>query len=235
MNREYHKWYSPTLQRNMEMLIFGHAGAPFIVFPSSMGAFFEYEDRGMVAAVRDRFEEGAVQVFCVDSVDSESWYNRRIHPRDRVLRHMAYERYILDEVVPLIRTRNWGDITATGCSFGGYHALNIALRHPGVIKGALSMSGAFDIHSFLNGYWDDNCYFNCPPDYLSNLNDSWYMDRYREQKLVLATGDHDICLNDNLRMDGIMNGKQIPHWLDIWDEGMKHDWPWWRKMAVKFL
>ncbi len=39
MTRDHHKWFSRSLNRDMEMLIFGHDGPPVIVFPSSMGAF----------------------------------------------------------------------------------------------------------------------------------------------------------------------------------------------------
>jgi esterase/lipase superfamily enzyme len=100
----------------------------------------------------------------------------------------------------------------------------------------VSMGGAFDIHQFLNGYYDDNCYFNCPPDFLPNLTDERYLSEYRNgMKMVLATGETDICLNENLRLDGILNGKQIPHWLDVWGDGTGHDWPWWQRMAVKFF
>ena len=53
--------------------------------------------------------------------------------------------------------------------------------------------------------------------------------------MVLATGETDICLNENLRLAGIMDGKQIPHWLDVWGDGTGHDWPWWQRMAVKFF
>ena len=52
MNREYHKWHSPALGRDMELLVFGHAGTPYLVFPTSMGRFFDYENRGMIDAVR---------------------------------------------------------------------------------------------------------------------------------------------------------------------------------------
>ena len=45
MNREYHKWYSNALRRDMELLIFGHSGIPLLVFPTSMGRFFDYESR----------------------------------------------------------------------------------------------------------------------------------------------------------------------------------------------
>src|ERR1700719_596773 len=51
MNREYHKWYSPRLGRDMELLVFGHAGLPVLVFPTSGGRFYEFEDRGMVGAL----------------------------------------------------------------------------------------------------------------------------------------------------------------------------------------
>jgi esterase/lipase superfamily enzyme len=169
-------------------------------------------------------------------VDAESWYNKAVPPRERAHRHTEYDRYLFDEIVPFIRSRNRSDLLiTTGCSFGGYHAVNFALRHPDVVTGAVSMGGAFDIHQFLNGYYDDNCYYNCPPDFLPNLTDPWYLDRYRRQKLVLATGESDSCLDENIRLSGIMNAKEIPHWLDVWGDGAGHDWYWWQQMAVKFF
>jgi esterase/lipase superfamily enzyme len=58
MQREYHRWYSHRLGRDMELLIHGHAGAPVLIFPTSLGRFFEYEDRGMVAALGDYLDQG---------------------------------------------------------------------------------------------------------------------------------------------------------------------------------
>ena len=184
MKREYHKWSLPALGRDMELLVFGHAGPPALVFPTSCGRFFEFEDRGMVNAVHDKLEHGHLQLFCVDSVDSESWYNRSVSPRWRIARHMQYEQYLMQEVLPFLRQQNQSSqLAAVGCSFGGYHALNIALRHPDVFTAMLSMSGAFDTSSFLSGYYDDDCYFNIPMHYLPNINDPWYLDRYRRNKL----------------------------------------------------
>ena len=123
MNREYHKAYSQELQRDMEALVFGHAGARLLVFPTSRGRFFEYEDRGMIGVLAPKIERGELQVFCTDSVDTESWYNRGVHPRLRVLRHLQYERYILHEFLPFVRWKNQASqLAVTGCSFGGYHA-----------------------------------------------------------------------------------------------------------------
>ena len=99
MNREYHKGYSQELHREMDLLVFGHAGTPLLVFPTSMGRFFEYEDRGMIGALAHKIERGELQVFCPDAVDTESWYNKGVHPKVRVMRHLQYERYILHEMI----------------------------------------------------------------------------------------------------------------------------------------
>ena len=58
MNREYHKAYSQELHRDMEALVFGHAGTPLMVFPTSQGRFFEYEDRGMIGALAAKIDSG---------------------------------------------------------------------------------------------------------------------------------------------------------------------------------
>ena len=172
MKREYHKWFSPSLGREMEMLVHGHGGLPAVVFPSSQGRFFEFEDQGMVGAVADKIERGELQLFCVDSVDGESWYNREVPPRWRVARHMQYEKYVMDEVMPLLRRMNWNPLRiAMGCSFGGYHAATMSFRWPEVFTGFLSMSGAFDVSNFLRGYYDEDAYMNLPTHFLRNLND----------------------------------------------------------------
>ena len=103
MQRQYIKWHSPSLHRDMELLAFGDRGFPVLVFPTSGGRFCEYEDRGMVNALRPKIERGELQVICVDSVDQESWYNRSIHPADRLHRQNAFDAYLANEVAPFMR------------------------------------------------------------------------------------------------------------------------------------
>ena len=236
MRRDYHNWYSHRLGRHMELLAYGHAGTPVLVYPTSRGRFFEYENSGMIHVLSQKIESGNLQVFCVDSIDAESWYNRSLHPHDRVQRHVAYEEYVLYEVFPLMKGKSGAQqISTTGCSLGAYHALNFALRHPDVASVCVSMSGAFDMRPFMDGYYDNDFYFNNPPDYLPNMNDTWFLERYRQMRWVLAAGDWDICLGENFHMADILGRKNIPHWLDIWTGGERHDWPLWQRMAVKFF
>jgi esterase/lipase superfamily enzyme len=236
MVREYHKWTSSRLSREMELLVFGHAGLPVVVFPTSGGRFFEFEDRGMVGALAGKIDAGQLQLYCVDSVNMESWYNRQVAPRRRIARQIEYENYVLREVVPLIRSKNPETrLTALGCSFGGYHAVNIALRHPDIFTGLLSISGAFDLVNFLDGYYDQDCYYNLPTHYVPHLNDPWFMERFRRNRLILATGWDDHCLGQNQELDRILSAKEIPHQLYIWETHNSHDWPTWERMVREYL
>jgi len=79
-----------------------------LVFPTAKGRFFEFEDRGMIASITERIQEGLFQVFCVDSLDAENWYNAALPPRDRILKHLLYERYIAEEVLPYATTSSRG-------------------------------------------------------------------------------------------------------------------------------
>jgi esterase/lipase superfamily enzyme len=235
MRRDYIKWYSPSLHRDMELLAYGERGFPVVVFPTSGGRFWEFEDRGMVDALAPKIERGELQVICVDSVDGESWYNKGAHPADRLHRQNAFDAYLVNEAAPFVRNRtSWPQMGATGCSFGGYHAVNFALRHPAVVTYAVSMSGGFDIPKrFLDGYYDENAYFHSPLDYLPNLNGQ-LLEQCRRNYLVLAVGNHDPLFDQNVRLAHLLGVKHIPHSLDVW-EGFGHDWPWWHQMAIKFF
>lgn len=236
MHRDYIRWFSPSLHRDMELLVFGDAGFPVIVFPTSYGRFFEFEDRGMVGTLAPRIERGDLQLICVDSVDLESWFNKNTHPADRLHRQNAFDAYLVNEVCPFIRNREWdGKIGSAGCSFGGYHAINFALRHPDVVAYAVSMSGAFDIpHRFLDGFYNQDAYYHAPLDYMRQLSDAWHLGNMRSNHYALIVGNHDPLVDQNMKLAHEFGIKQIPHRLDVW-EGFCHDWPWWQKMAQKFF
>ncbi len=235
MNREYHRWFSPHLGRDMEMLVFGHAGARVLVFPTSQGRFFEFEDRGMVDALWDHVENGWIQIYCVDSVDAESFYNRAVHPRLRIERHLQYEQYILNEVLPFSEHKNGNPfLIVLGASFGAYHAVNFAFRHPDRVGRVLGMSGKYDISSFFDGYYDTDIYLNIPLHYIPNLTDPWYISHMQRMDIIFAIGREDPNVEENRRLSGILWEKGIGNALREWD-GWAHDWPWWRQMVRLYI
>ena len=149
---------------------------------------------------------------------------------------MQYEAYLLHEVVPFIREKNRDPrLLALGCSFGGYHAVNIALRHPELFSGFFSMSGAFDLTFFFRATTTRTATYNLPTHYLPRLEDPWFLDRFRANSYVLATGWDDQCLAQNQQLDRILSEKGIPHQFHVWDAANSHDWPTWRRMVQQYL
>jgi esterase/lipase superfamily enzyme len=235
MQRDYVRWWSPNLHRDMEFLWYGHWGRPVLLFPTSAGAFWENEDRGLVASVADKIDGGEIQVICVDTVNNESWYNKWAHPHDRIRRHEEYDRYLRDELVPYIQHRaERNDLIVYGASFGAYHAANFAARHPDVVRRAICFSGKYDIHDQLDGYWDDGAYFNCPTAFIPNL-DGEGAGRLSGVEWVIATGEHDSLVGDTRYFAGILASKGTPCHLEIWEGQFGHDWPWWTHHLRRFI
>ncbi|HEY5894236.1 MAG TPA: alpha/beta hydrolase-fold protein [Chthoniobacterales bacterium] len=242
MKRDYRKWYSPRLERDMEILVHGHAGARVIVFPSRLGRFYDFEDHGMVEVLRSQVESGGLQLFCVDSVDEESFYCSWKTGRQRLERHMQYERYILDEVLPLSEELNPASfLIAHGCSLGAFHAMNIALRHPQLFGKVIAFSGRFDLTStppdfqnLFDGYYDEEVYFNTPTHFLPNLTDEAVLQYVRKMEIILAIGDEDPFFENNQLLSRILWEKGAWNAMHIW-QGRAHRFRYWRQMAKLYF
>lgn len=234
MRRDYHRWYSPSLGREMELLVFGHGGAPVIVFPTSHGRFHEFEDRGMVAALEHQIRQGWYQLFCIDSVFSESWYNYGLDTDARMWREEQYEHYLLTEVLPLIRSLN-GDpyLIAAGCSFGATEAVIFTLRHPGVVRRVVGMSGLYDLRRFF-GRYTHSLYFHNPVDFVPGLGDIWTLSRLRDTDIILAIGRDDPSAWSNELLSRQLWERGVGNALRVWD-GWCHDWPYWKRMITHYI
>ncbi len=235
MRRVFHRWYSSNLRRDMDLLAFGHAGARVLIFPTSCGRFFDWEDRGMIAHLAGPIEAGQIMVFCVDSVDRESWYASHRQPWERAARQEEYDRYLIQEVVPLVERHDPTPFLITvGGSFGGYHALNFGLRHPDHVHRILSMSGLCDIRRFVGSYYDPTVYFNNPVDFIANEQDPNRLSALRQLDIILAVGRDDGLRESNERLSALLWKKDIGNALRIWD-GFAHDWPVWQQMLDCYL
>jgi esterase/lipase superfamily enzyme len=242
MNREYHKWYSSRMQREMELLVFGHGGRAVLFFPTRMARFYDYENWGIVNALSERIDNGELQLFCVDSVDNESFYNDSIHPADRINRHLQYEQYILNEVVPLMQAKNSnGYLEVAGCSMGAYHAANLALKHPQLFKRVICMSGRYDLtqsiqdfRDLFDGYHNGDIYFNMPQQFLANISDCRLLNLIREMEIILAIGETDPFISDNYYFTQQLWAKGIANQMYVWS-GFAHRPRYWRQMVALYL
>lgn len=235
MFRDYVRWWSPSLGRDMELLWFGKFGRPVMLFPTSCARFFEAEDCRLTDSLADKVDGGAIQLVCVDSVDGESWYNRHTHPSVRAARHAQYDAYLRNELVPHIFDRaQRGDLVVYGASFGAYHAANFAARYPDVVSRAICFSGLYDIHQFLDGDWGDTCYFHCPTAYIANMDGEW-VGKLSRVGWIIATGEFDTLAQKNRDFANLLSSKGIPNRLEVWPGVFGHDWPWWRENLRRFV
>jgi esterase/lipase superfamily enzyme len=242
MNREYHKWWSDRLKRDMELLVFGHAGAKVLVFPSRQARFYEYEKLGMVEALRHKIEQGSLQLFCVDSVDAESLYCKWAHPSRRIQRHIDFEEYILNEVLPFMQSRNSHEcVISHGVSLGAFHAANIAFRHPQHFKKLIAFSGRYDLtlniecfNDLFDGFYNDDVYFHTPIHFIPNLDCSWRLNKLREMDIKLVIGKDDPFFQNNEQLSSILSKKSISHQMLIWNE-RAHSGHYWRRMVSWYI
>ena len=241
MQTEYHKWFSTSLGHEMELKVYGYYGKPVLVFPAQAGSFHEFEDFGMIGVLAPFIESGQIRILTVNSLDGQTWANWDAHPADRGRRHQDYDRYIVEEVVPFMSQHCWDSkqkFMTTGVSMGAYHAANFFFRHPDIFDTVIALSGLYQLSLFIGDYMDDNVYFNTPLAYLPNLDDTWYLDQYRQSHIIIAVGQgpwEDDMLADTLALKHILEQKDIPHRIDIWGHDVNHDWPWWHKMLPYFL
>lgn len=248
MKTEWFKEYSNNLGRDMEFQVYGHAGKPVLVFPSQDGRWFDYANNGMIDAAAPYIDAGRIQMFCIDSNDQNSW--SRVNDwdnRNRIEQQEAYYHYVVDELVPRIYDINTAangghradGILTTGCSMGGFHALNFLLRRPDIFSGCIALSGAYNARLFFPDYMDDLVYNNSPVDYINGMPyDHPYVEMYRHRDIIICCGrgawEHPMQ-EDAQRMKELFEYKNIPAWVDFWGNDVAHDWPWWRKQLPYYL
>jgi esterase/lipase superfamily enzyme len=242
MKREYLRWYSQRLHRDMELLVFGHAGAKVLIFPTRDGRFWEYEELGLVGSLAGKLEAGYLQLYCIEGLATETFYSVQHHPADRVRRHDAFEEYILNEVLPLMAQKNPHECTIVhGCSLGAFQAANLVFRHPHLFRKLVAFSGRYDLTmkvecfgDLFDGYYDDAVYFHTPSHFLPGLACEWQLQRLRQVDIVLTIGDADPFLDNNRHLSRLLQDKNVGHQLHVWD-GRAHRAGAWRSMAPLYI
>ncbi len=232
-------WFSHNLGMEMPLVAYGHAGVPLLMFPTAAADYLEYERFYLVDVIQPFIEQGLLRAYSINSVNRYSLLNDKASPQWKAELLSRYDRYVMEEVLPLIRNECGPDARplTTGASLGAFLAANCYFRHPDEFRGTIAMSGSYDIRSYLPDYYDTNVYFNNPMDYLRNLDDDYYLPLLKKaDSIVITTGQGAYeAPNRSRDFSALLNKKGIPHLLDVWGHDVNHDWVWWRKMLPYFL
>ena len=241
--------FSDALQKEMHVIIYGNGAGdgngqgalPFIGFPTQNSMCRNYEDFGMIDVLRPYLESGRIQLFCVDTVDQDSWSCEDGINAWRTARQESYYHYIVDEVLPLVRECNHSGRMPflTGFSMGATHSAIMMFRRPDLFGGMIALSGVYDTAYFFGGYMDSTLYQNAPMIFLRNMpSDHPYIPMYNERNIIFCVGQgawEDEGVRTLRILEQIFREKGIRALCDFWGYDVNHDWPWWFKQMPYFL
>jgi esterase/lipase superfamily enzyme len=237
MLSEHHLVPSRVLDRGVHLWRFGHFGFPLLVFPSASGMAHEWQANGMVEALSDLIDGGRIKLYCTESNVSEAWTRRESDPAWRIQRHLAFERYVVEELAPMIREDCRSPqipIATSGTSLGAFYAANFVLKRPEIFNWALCMSGRYDVWEFNGGLGTPDTYHNNPMAYVPNLSGDELEHVRQRAHLTLVCGQgkwEDGNVEETQKFAGVLASKGIDHRLDIWGHDVSHEWVWWRRQA----
>lgn len=232
MERSLSSWYSPHLHKEMPIAVYGHYGFALLMVPTAAADYLEYERFELINSLSPLINAGKLKIFSVNSINTESWMNDHMNPRDKSIRHQQFNSYIFEEVVPFIKTHTdpRTSIVTCGASFGALHSMNLFLKRPDLINGVIGLSGVYDLTEYTKSYFDDDVYFNSPQHYIPNLTDHVVLEQIRKSYPIYifsGSGAHEDP-NASRSFASILYNKGITYELDIWGSEWPHDWQTWR-------
>ncbi len=239
MERKITSWYSSRLDKEMPVAVYGYYGFSLLLVPTAAADFLEYERFQLIDALAPHINSGKCKVFSINSINNESWLNTHMDPTHKAKRHMQFNEYVFEEVIPFIKTNtsNETPIIICGASFGALHSMNLFLKRPDLLNGVIGMSGVYDLTEYTRGFFSDDVYFNSPQHYMPNLSDHHLLEQIRQSRhihLFSGSGDYEDP-NASRSFAAVLYGKNINYELDIWGNEWRHDWNTWRVMLPEYL
>jgi esterase/lipase superfamily enzyme len=239
MQRHITSWFSPRLQKEMPVAVYGHYGFALLMVPTAAADYLEYERFQLIDSLAPFINGGKVKVFSINSINNESWMNNHMDPRHKVMRHRLYNEYVYREVVPFVKTHTSADtpIVICGASFGALHSMNLFLQRPDLLDGVISMSGVYDLTYYTRGFFDEDVYFNSPQHYIPNLTDHYILEQIRRSRhihIFSGSGSYEDP-NASRSFASLLYNKGIHYELDIWGPEWPHDWNTWRHVLPHYL
>ncbi len=232
-------WDSPRVEARINLVRWGHWGAPVLVFPTAGGDAEEIERFDVVQALWPLIEAGRIKVYSCDSLAGQVLVSGQHSPQYCATFQNRFDACVYHEIIPAIRADCAGadlPVITAGASIGAYNALATLCRHPDVVSAAIGLSGTYDLSRFLGGSLPQEFYFASPLHYLPALGDGAQLDALRTRFAIMAFGQgrwEDP--GESWRLAGVLGDKGVPNRVDAWGPEYDHDWPAWREMLPKYL
>ena len=239
MVRQDWSWHSPHLQREMGVARWGTYGKPVLLFPTSGADHLDVWRFKLVEVLRPLIESERIKLYTCRDNSRDTWVDLDMPPWKKAAGQAAFDRYLVDELLPHIREDCRGTeqrFACAGASLGGYQAVTAAAKHPDWFDLAVGMSGFYDLDVFMDRHRDENYYFNNALYFVPNLPEGRLLQRLQTTRFVIAGGtgkwEHP---DQGQRMARVLASKGVPVKLELWGAEWNHDWPTWRAMLPSVL
>lgn len=232
------RWHSNRVEAEVNLVRWGTAGTPLLIFPTAGGDFEEIERFHLVGSLQPLIDEGRVKVYSVDSLNGRTFFTGADAGRIGWMM-TAFDSMIRHEVVPAIRAdcQTPGvEIITAGASIGAFNALEVLCRHPEVFTAALCVSGTFDLTKWLDGPATSDFYFSSPVHYLPQLVEGELKRKLRTRFVLFTHGlGRAEDPGESWRTAAVLGAQGIPNRVDEWGPEWPHDWVTWREMFPRYV
>jgi len=227
-------WTSPHLDTPMSLARWGHAGKPFLLFPTGGADHLDVERFKLVAALAPLWESGRIKLYSVDSVCRRGWL-AEIPAAEKVDWQRHYSKFVEDEVFPLIEhDAGPQSLGVGGISLGAYQAWLAGTRRPDRVDLCVGLSGTYLMERRLEGFWNEDWYFHDPRQFVPGLGGS-LLAQLRQVRFVLGLGER--YENPGYTDAAAETLDRAGARVDVlrWRDPAGHDWPTWRAMFPMVL
>jgi esterase/lipase superfamily enzyme len=236
--KDVFRWYSPRLERDVQLVRWGEYGTPVLLFPTAGGDAEEVERFHLIGALEPLINAGRVKIYSTDSIAGKAWISGEHSGQFCSKLQNLFDLFIYEEVTGAIRKDCESkdiEIVTAGASIGAFNAVATVCRHPDAYKLAIAMSGTFDLSKYLEGRFNQDFYFSSPLHYLPDLSGS-LLEALQRRLIILPTGEGDYeDIGESWRLARILGAKGVPNRVDPWGQSYHHNWVTWREMLPKYL
>lgn len=229
---------SASAEKDFDVVVYGDAGRPVIVFPEGDASCTSWENHGMIERLSDLVGEGRVQLFATDSADDEGWYFRTADQGYRVGSVGSYFAYVEGELHDYVSAVSSADELPllVGVGMGAMNAAVEMLRRPDLYGGLLAVSGTYDVRAFVDGDLDEGWLSFSPVDIVASLGDE-AMAELAGKPLAFVCGTHgsETGADTQRALEGALAACRIPATFEYWGTDVSHDWRWWREEVAQLL
>jgi esterase/lipase superfamily enzyme len=230
-------WYSERLEQEVSVARWGEVGVPFLIYPTAGGDAEEIERFLVIDTLSEYLEAGLIKVYSCDSVAGRAMLTGEGSPAHRMRLMNQFLDFVGEELVPAIRADSSTDhveMLVGGASIGAFNALATICRFPTDFRGALCMSGTYDLERFLKAPITRDFHVSSPVHYLSELEGP-RLEALRERFVLLASGEGKAeDIGESWRVGSLLGSRGVPNRVDSWGDEWEHDWPTWRNMLHKY-